>query len=192
MSAGTPSVDPGTLLALAQACRDQLRTGFGYQDHHGTRTERRVEPYRLVCTGRRWYLVARDRDRDAWRSFRVDRLDAVTVTGPRFVAEDPPDAVAFVTEGVSTAVYRHRARVRLHLSAERAAEWISPSSGVVVPLDESHCELTAGADSLEAIAQNLAMLGCDFEVLDPPALAAAVRDLADRLHRAAGSHFGQA
>ncbi|MEJ7630584.1 MAG: YafY family protein [Nocardioidaceae bacterium] len=185
MSAGTPSVDAGTLLALAQACRDQRRVGFRYVSHHGARTERRVEPHRLVCTGRRWYLVARDCDRDAWRSFRVDRVDEVMVTGPRFVPTDPPDAVAFVTDGVSTSVYRYQARVRLYISAEQAAEWISPSTGVVVPLDETHCQLTTGADSLPAIALNLAMLGCDFEILEPSALVDAVRALATRLDRAA-------
>jgi len=189
MSAGTPLADPRSLLDLAQACRDQLRAGFRYESHHGDRTERRVEPYRLVCTGRRWYLVARDLDRDAWRSFRVDRLHAVTVTGPRFALDDPPDAVAFVAQGVSTAVYRYQARVRLHTSAARAAEWVSPSSGSLVALGEATCELTTGADSLAAIAVHLAMFGCDFEVLEPPALSDAVRHLADRLHRAAGGRL---
>lgn len=185
MVAGTPSVDPAALLALAQACRDQLRTGFSYRDHEGVETQRRVEPHRLVCTGRRWYLVARDRDRDDWRSFRVDRLQDVVVSGPRFRHEDPPDAVEFVTRGVSSAPYRYRTRVRLHLPAAQAAEWIAPATGVLTPLDERHCELTAGADSLDAVAGHLIMLGCDFDVLEPPALADAVRALAERLHRAA-------
>ena len=42
-----------------------------------SRTDRRVEPHRLVSLGRRWYLVAYDRDRQDWRSFRLDRI-----TGP--------------------------------------------------------------------------------------------------------------
>lgn len=185
VAAGTPSVDHSTLLTLAQACRDQMRVGFSYESRDGTRTERRVEPHRLVCTGRRWYLVARDRDRDAWRSFRVDRLSAVTASGPCFVPADPPDAVAFVTKGVSTAPYRYQARVRLHISAERAAEWISPSTGVLTPVDEATCELTTGADSLPSLAVHLAMVGCDFDIHEPPALADAVHELSDRLLRAA-------
>lgn len=51
VAAGTPSVDHSTLLTLAQACRDLMRVGFSYESRDGTRTERRVEPHRLVCTG---------------------------------------------------------------------------------------------------------------------------------------------
>ncbi len=186
MSAGTPVVDPATLLALAQACRDRLRTGFRYERHDGTVSDRRVEPYRLVSTGRRWYLVAFDREREAWRSFRVDRLHDVEATGPRFTPpDDPPDAVAFVTHGVSVAPYRHRVRVRLHVSVERAAEWIAPSTGSLVALDDEHCELTSGADSLEAIAVHLALLDCDFDILEPDELRVTLRTVAERLARAA-------
>ena len=38
------------------------------------RSRREVEPHALVALGRRWYLVAWDRGREGWRSFRVDRL----------------------------------------------------------------------------------------------------------------------
>ncbi len=122
MAAGTPPVDATTLLALARACRDQERIGFGYTSHDGERTDRRVEPHRLVSTGRRWYLVARDVDRDDWRSFRVDRLHSVTASGPRFTPVDPPDAVEFVSRGASTEVYPYQARVRLAMSAAMAAD----------------------------------------------------------------------
>ena len=86
----------------------------------------------------------------------------------------------------STGVYPCRARVRLSLSAERAAEWVAPSTGVLVPIDAAHCALTTGADTWEAIALHLARLGCDFEVLEPPALGEAVRALANRLLRGVG------
>ena len=48
------------------------------------RTDRLVEPFRLVPLGRRWYLVAYDLYRHDWRSFRLDRLDAPRRTGARF------------------------------------------------------------------------------------------------------------
>jgi predicted DNA-binding transcriptional regulator YafY len=185
MRAGTPPVDPSTLLALAQACRDRMRAGFTYQSHAGTVSRRRVEPHRLVSTGRRWYLVARDRDRDDWRSFRVDRLSDVTVTGPQFVPADPPDAIEFVTHGVATAPYRYRAEVTLQVPVERAAELVAPSTGALSPIDEASCRLSTGADSLTAIALHLGALGCEFEVVGPAALVDAVRDLGDRLVRAA-------
>jgi predicted DNA-binding transcriptional regulator YafY len=73
--AGGPTVDPDTLTAIAAACRDHHRFRFVYRDRDGTETLRSTEPHRLVHTGRRWYLVAFDTDREDWRTFRVDRLE---------------------------------------------------------------------------------------------------------------------
>jgi predicted DNA-binding transcriptional regulator YafY len=64
----------------------RCRIGFGAP------SSRRVEPYRLVHTGRRWYLVARDTDRDDRRTFRVDRITTPRPSGIRFTPQDPPDA----------------------------------------------------------------------------------------------------
>lgn len=70
-------IDPEVLMTLARACRDQVQAGFDYPS--GTEVgRRRVEPYRLVTSGQRWYLLAYDLDRDDWRSFRVDRMADVS------------------------------------------------------------------------------------------------------------------
>ena len=72
--AGAPVVDAGVLTTLAQACRDDEPLKFDYTAREAETTHRWVEPHRLVSLGRRWYLVAYDRDRQDWRSFRVDRI----------------------------------------------------------------------------------------------------------------------
>lgn len=51
-------VEPEVLTVVAMACRDSERLEFGYTSADGTRTDRCVEPFRLVPLGRRWYLVA--------------------------------------------------------------------------------------------------------------------------------------
>lgn len=71
-----PTVDGEVLVTLAAGCRDVEGIRFRYRTHDGTESERTVEPLQIVHTGRRWYLVARDRDRQAWRTFRVDRIAA--------------------------------------------------------------------------------------------------------------------
>ena len=65
-----PPVDLDVLVPVAVACRRPERLRFSYRAGDGAASERHVEPYRLVYTDRRWYLVAFDRDRDAWRTFR--------------------------------------------------------------------------------------------------------------------------
>jgi predicted DNA-binding transcriptional regulator YafY len=88
-----PQVDPDVLTLIAGACRDHERLRFDYRAHGGAASRRSVEPYRLVHNRGRWYLVAWDADRDAWRTFRVDRISPLPPTGPRFTPRElPPDA----------------------------------------------------------------------------------------------------
>ena len=65
-----PTVDPQHLTVIAAACRDSERLRFAYRSREGTDSRREVEPHSLVNLGRRWYLVAWDRRREDWRTFR--------------------------------------------------------------------------------------------------------------------------
>lgn len=86
-------VDPETLSMLARACRESERVRFSYRSYRDVRTECRVEPSQIVHARRRWYLVARDLDRDDWRTYRIDRISDAALTGHRFERHpDAPDA----------------------------------------------------------------------------------------------------
>ncbi|MEU2429669.1 YafY family protein [Streptomyces sp. NPDC007861] len=181
-------VDPAVLTELANACRDSERLRFAYEDHNGSATRRTVEPHRLVCTERRWYLVAWDLDRADWRTFRVDRITPKPPHGPRFAPRTPPaeDLAAYVSKGVSRAVYAVEAVIRLHVPAERAAEAVSPTAGVLEPEGPDSCLLRTGARNLDVMAIHVMLLGVDFEVVEPAELAGHIRTLRDRLSRALG------
>jgi predicted DNA-binding transcriptional regulator YafY len=186
LTAGGPTVDAETLTAIAAACRDHQRLRFDYRDHDGTGTVRTSEPHRLVHTGRRWYLIAYDVDRQDWRTFRVDRLRTRTPTGPRFVPRDPPaDAAAYVSQAVGSAPYRYQARILMRAPLDVVADQASPTAGRLEPVDERSCVLHTGANSLEQLALYVGLKGVDFEVLDPPELVEHVRVLAERFARAA-------
>ncbi|MFD7225538.1 helix-turn-helix transcriptional regulator [Streptomyces sp. NPDC059892] len=180
--------DPGVLTELANACRDSERLRFAYRDHEDSVTRRAVEPHRLVCTEHRWYLVAWDLDRADWRTFRVDRITPTPPHGPRFTPRTPPaeDLAAYVSRGVSTRAYATAAVIRLRVSAAEAAQEVSPSTGVLEAVDEHSCLLRTGAASLDVMAIHLALLGFDFEVIEPPELTGHIRTLRDRLSRALG------
>ena len=78
-------IDPDVLASAALACRDTERLHFAYGAASGERTERHVEPHRLVALDRHWYLVAYDLLRNDWRSFRLNRVIGVPrPTGARF------------------------------------------------------------------------------------------------------------
>jgi len=188
-----PTVDVDTITELANACRDHQRLRFAYRGQDGTASRRTAEPYRLVCSSHRWYLVAWDADRADWRTFRVDRLTLTPPHGPRFVPREPPaeDWAAYVSERISTAAYARRATVLLHAPADRAAERISPAAGVLEPLDEHTCLLRTGAHSLDELAFHVLMLGFDFEVREPAELNDHIGVLADRLARARAAGQGR-
>ncbi|MFJ3902793.1 helix-turn-helix transcriptional regulator [Streptomyces sp. NPDC090025] len=179
-------VDPAVLTELANACRDSERLRFAYRDHSGATTRRIVEPHRLVCTERRWYLVAWDLDRADWRTFRADRIEPTPPHGPRFAPRPAPadDLAAYVAKGVSTAVYPTEATVRLHVPLAEAAAAVGIADGVLTAEGEHSCLLRTGAHSLDVMVIHVAMIGFEFEVLDPPELTGRVRALRDLLTRA--------
>ncbi|MFI6201121.1 helix-turn-helix transcriptional regulator [Streptomyces phaeochromogenes] len=179
------AVDPAVLTALAAACRDSERLRFEYRDHGGSSTRRTVEPHRLVCTERRWYLVAWDVDRDDWRTFRADRVTPKPPHGPRFTPRQPPaeDLAAYVSKGVSVRAYATHAVVRLLVPKEEAAQRISPSAGTLEAESDSSCILRTGAASLDVMVIHVMLMGVEFEVLEPVELVEAIRTSRDRLTR---------
>jgi len=185
---GRTPADPEILMTLARACRDEVEVGFDYSS--GGLRRRRVEPYRLVASDRRWYLLAYDLDRDDWRSFRVDRMSEVSARTWRFRPREAPDAVSYVQEGVASRVYPHQARFLVHAPADTVRPMVPAAAAVVRPRADDRCELISGAGSLDFLLMHMVLLGYPFEVLDPPELGQRCRVLADRL-RAAGSPVQQ-
>ncbi|MGA5066647.1 helix-turn-helix transcriptional regulator [Streptomyces exfoliatus] len=178
-------IDPAVLTELAHACRDAERLRFEYRDHGGAATRRTVEPHRLVCSERRWYLVAWDVDRAGWRTFRADRIVPTPPHGPRFTPREPPaeDLAAYVAKGVSTAAYATEATVRLHVPLAEAAAAVGAVDGILTADGEDACLLRTGAHSLDLMVIHVSLIGFEFEVLDPPELVERVRALRDLLSR---------
>lgn len=183
-----PTVEPGLLTRLATACRDRDALRFEYAAADGEVSRRVVEPVRLACTGRRWYLLCWDRSAADWRTFRVDRVASEPSFVGRFARREPPaeDVAGYISRAISTSPYRYQARVLLRVPAEVAAERVTPASGMVEAVDGDSCVLHVGGPSLVEFAVHVARLGFEFEVLEPPELVEQVRWLAGLFGRAAG------
>ncbi len=174
------TIAPDLLGALARACRDAERARFDYRSRDGQESRRHTEPYRLVSTGRRWYLVAHDIERNAWRTFRVDRISAVRATGARSTRTEQPDAAALVARAIGLTTYPCQATLRLHLSLEQARDRYGAAQ-LLEAETATTCLLTAGADSWRTIAVYLLGTGTRFTVLGPDEMRQAVRELATEL-----------
>jgi predicted DNA-binding transcriptional regulator YafY len=185
---GGPTVDPQHLTVIAAACRDAECLRFAYQTREGIDSRREVEPHSLVNLGRRWYLVAWDRGRADWRTFRVDRLARPSSSGVRFTPRRLParDAAAYVEQRIAGVPNRYEARVTLHAPADRFAGHVPAFWGTIEARDAHSCEFRTSDDDLGWLALRITIFGVDFEVHEPPELVEHVRTLADRLRRAAG------
>jgi predicted DNA-binding transcriptional regulator YafY len=74
------SVDWQLIGTIADAVATGARLEFDYTDQHGRHSRRTVEPYRHLLRQQHWYLVAYDLDRDDWRLYRLDRMQAATIS----------------------------------------------------------------------------------------------------------------
>jgi predicted DNA-binding transcriptional regulator YafY len=185
-SGPSAAVDARTLSTIAGACREHETLRFRYRDKTGVASARSVEPHRVVNTWRRWYLVAWDVERKDWRTFRVDRMErCAAAPGVRFIQRDPParDLAAYVTQSGVNA--RCRAKLKLFAPAAVIAERLPPSMGLVEPIDEQSCFYETGSSSYESLAMHVALIGADFEIIEPVELVEQVRRLAERYRRAA-------
>ena len=182
------AVDPGVVAAIATAIDVRQRLRVDYTRHDGTDVQRIIEPHRIVHTVRRWYLVARDPERDAWRTLRIDRIRRPLMLREGFpVREIPEEALRqFTARSITTAPYRYRARVRMHAPATEVRRHFDATVAVVTEEGAETCILVAGSRSPEEFALYLGASGIRFEVLEGDEVRTALRAVAARLAEAAG------
>lgn len=187
MPGGGSQTDVDVLLAVTEAIRDRTSLRADYRRFDGSHSRRLLQPHRVVMSGRRWYLVAWDVDRDDWRTFRLDRLTPRTPAGDRFEPRPAPadDLASYVSKGIATEAYRYRCRVTVHAPAPAVAERLGPAVATVTPLDETSCEVVSGTNDLTEAVHWLGLLGADLTVHEPPQLRRVMQDVSDRLARSA-------
>jgi len=167
-------VSTEVLLELADACRHRHRLQMLYCDREGRRTSREADPYRLVRTRNRWYLVALDVERGQWRTFRADRVLEARPTGQSARIEDPPDAARMVTD-MLTSDYPLYATVVLPVSLEEAQRLVPPGSGIHESVGPGATRVTLGGRDLDELATRLLSLAVPLTVVAPDELRGVLR-----------------
>ncbi len=184
------TIAPETLTVMASTVAGHERLRFAYRAKDGTGSRRLTEPYRLVSTGRRWYLVAYDVDRADWRTFRVDRVSEPFATGARFTPRELPegDAAEYLRRSLQGQAHEYGYDVTFAEPPEAVAARLPAWLGR--PEEDgaggSRLRGTTG-DPVEWLALRLALLGYEFSVREPQELVECVRELGARLGRAGGA-----
>jgi predicted DNA-binding transcriptional regulator YafY len=186
----TPSpgaaVSTRLLSLVGTAAEHHERLVFGYRSRHGEPSERRVEPYRQVLAGRRWYLLGWDLDRGDWRTYRLDRVTGARTTGERFAPRELPAASAAEYLDAALKAPRHRAVLTFLAPVEQLAGRLAHQDGTLEPIDDDRCRYTTWVDSFEWLAMSVALLGVEFRVEEPAGFAEFCARLSGRFGRAGG------
>jgi proteasome accessory factor B len=161
---------------LYTATRDHQPVSFSYRKPTGEVATREVEPWAVVSRSGRWYLVGRDRGREAARVFRLSRIESnvrrVGRAGQYVVPDDldPRQMVGRMAPPGDERVARIRVRAGHGVGLRRRA---LPEDG---PLPEAGPGREAGAgwDEIRVrvgdaggLAQELAGYGGDVVALEP-------------------------
>ena len=72
------------LIRAASAIRSGRRIRFDYESHEGARSRRQIEPYAVMHTDGRWYLIGYCLSRKAMRTFRLDRVSKLDIGAGTF------------------------------------------------------------------------------------------------------------
>ncbi|GAA1079874.1 helix-turn-helix transcriptional regulator [Nocardiopsis metallicus] len=189
-----PGASSEVLTGLGEAVAAGQWVRMTHRGRDGQERHRRVDPYRLLLLGRRWYLFAWDRDRADWRSFRLDRITGLTPTRAAFTPRELPaeDLAAYLEQGFGTGgrgrgEQRLTVRVLFHASAAEVAARIVRVDGSLEAVGAHKSRYTARVDSYEWIAIVLAMTGLDFTVEGPEGFRDYATRLSARLGRAVGA-----
>lgn len=175
--------DPATTSTLVAAVAARRRVQLAYRSESGNEWESEVDPWAVVVRHGRWYLLCHSLRAGAIRTYRVDRIRAVTQTTHEFEPPAGLDPVAVLEENLGRG-WEHPTRVRFDAPLADVAPWIRATMGRLEPLGEG-CVLVGSTSNPAMYAQEwLATVPFDFHVEGSEELRRAVAAVAKRFSHA--------
>ncbi|WDT93560.1 WYL domain-containing protein [Thermoleophilum album] len=149
-----------------------------YKEHADEFAHRRIEPYKLVNGREGWYVHAWDPERDAPRSFRLDRIKSAHLSDERFT---PRTGVDLDLEGWPRTGEVPDAEVaRVWISPERA-RFAREDKRVVAELEDGAVVVALPYAGHHYLVREILKEAGDAVVLEPSAARRAVLEAATKL-----------
>jgi proteasome accessory factor BC len=149
-----------------------------YKENEDEFTERTIEPYKLANGQEGWYIHSYDLEKDAPRSYRLDRIREATVLDDHF--EPRPGVEPDVHGWLATGEVPSSRTARIWVSPERA-RWAREDRRVVEELEDGAVVVERTYASHEWLAREVLKEGGDAVVLQPDEARRAVLDAAEAL-----------
>ena len=149
-----------------------------YKENEDEFVSRRIEPYQLLNGQEGWYVHCFDPERDAARSFRLDRIRSVELLDERFEPRPgiEPDVSGWPTTGEVPA---SRA-ARVWVAPERA-RWAREDRSVIEELDDGAVVVELHFAGEDWLAREILKEAGDAAVLEPEDARLAVLAAAEAL-----------
>jgi len=172
------------LMTVATAIKDSQRIGFTYLARGGQPTRREIEPYAVLHADDRSYLLGRCLDRNAIRTFRLDRVSEPEVRSERFERPEDFDQHRYLTENVAFLQSDYDIDLWIDLPIEQArtsfALW-----RVLLQEESGGTRLRCSRDNLDFFAGMLLTTRRRVVVHNPAALRDTLRELGKEAIQAA-------
>jgi predicted DNA-binding transcriptional regulator YafY len=154
------------LIRAASAIRTGRRIRFAYRSHSGTASRRQIEPYAVMHTDGRWYLIGHCLSRKAMRTFRLDRVTDLEIGNAGFRRPTSFDARRYLEGSMPFIQSDYQIDVWIDMPIEEAertfAFW-----RVATEQQENGTRLRCGRDRLEMFAAMLLSIGRRIVVHGP-------------------------
>src|SRR4051812_48995247 len=177
--------DPEVARVVSQAIAERRLLDLEYyKENEDEFTSRRVEPYQLLNGQEGWYVHSFDVERDAPRSYRLDRIKSATVLDDQFEPRDgiEPDVRGWPKTG---EVETSRA-ARVWVSPERA-RWAREDRRVVEELADGSVVVELHYAGENWLSREILKEAGDAVVLEPEDARRAVLEAAEALAGAAAA-----
>ena len=165
-----------SLIAAASAIRSGRRIRFRYQSHDQTVSLRQIEPWAVIHTDGRWYLIGHCLSRKAMRTFRLDRASHLELCGETFPPPVDFDARRYLAEHMPFVHTEYQINVWIDMPIDEAERNFAPWR-VALEADDGGSRLRCGRDRLELFAAMLLSMGRRIVVHSPDELRVVFRRL---------------
>ena len=159
------------VIAAADAAGAHRRIRFGYRTSQGATSDRDVDAYGVVFRGGHWYLVGRDREREAVRAFRLSRCTTeLEAVGDGSAPPEGFSAIDHVEAGPWQDLAEDRALVAVAPGTVVLVESTFPGVERRSARDDGWILLAIPAADEQALASMLLQFGADVEAIEPQTL----------------------
>ena len=165
------------LIRAASAIRGGRRIRFDYESREGARSHRQIEPYAVMHTDGRWYLIGYCLSRRAMRTFRLDRVSNLQIGAGTFRRPADFDARSYMQQSMAFFEAQYKIDVWIEMPFAQAKQMFVPWR-VAIEEENGGTRLRCGRDRLEMIAAMLLSTGGRILVNEPAELRDTFRNLA--------------